>query len=390
MKISVVGMGYVGLSLSVLLSEKHDVTCLDISKEKVDLINNRKSPITDIDLENYLSSKKLNLRATTDKEEAFKNSEFVIIATPTNYDTDTGSFDTSSVQEVIKNVMEINSQTTIIIRSTIPYGFTNDMKKKFSKSEIIFSPEFLRESKALYDNLYPSRIVVGDINEKARKFGNLLAESSLKSPKEVPILYMSSEEAESVKLFSNTYLAMRISYFNELDSFSEIHNLSSEQIIKGVSLDPRIGDYYNNPSFGYGGYCLPKDTKQLLDNFHDIPNSIIKAIVEANKVRKEFIVNSIINKLPKTLGIYRLVMKEGSDNFRESAVLDIIKKIKLTKIHVILYEPYIKGIEYEGIQVIKDLKKFINKSDLIIANRLSKDLENVNNKVYSRDLFREN
>lgn len=390
MKICVVGTGYVGLSLAVLLSQKYEVVALDILKERVKLINNKKSPIKDIDIEDYLQNKSLNLKATLDKKEAYSNSEYVIIATPTNYDIEKGSFDTSAVEEVISDCLKINSESLIVIKSTIPLGFTDNLRKKFQKKDIIFSPEFLRESKSLHDNLFPSRIVIGDNTEKSLNFGKMLLDCSLKSEKEVQLLNMESREAEAVKLFSNTFLAMRISFFNELDSFAEIHNLSSEKIIDGVSADPRIGNYYNNPSFGYGGYCLPKDTKQLLDNFSGIPNKIIKAVVEANETRKEFIVKSILNKSPKTVGIYRLIMKDGSDNFRQSAVIDILDKLKNKKINIVLYEPFIESKSFNGIKVISNLSDFIYVSDLIIANRITEDLANVEHKVYSRDVFHEN
>ncbi len=390
MKICVVGTGYVGLSLAVLLAQKYEVIALDISKERVEIINNKKSPIKDTDLEYYLKNKKLNLKSTVNKNLAYSNANYIIIATPTNYEIKTGSFDTSSVEKVIADCIEINSDALIVIKSTIPLGFTENMKKKFKKDDIIFSPEFLRENHALYDNLYPSRIVIGTKSKKGERFGKMLLECSLKSKKNTQLLKMNSNEAEAVKLFSNTYLAMRISFFNELDSFSEIQNLSTEKIIEGVSADPRIGNYYNNPSFGYGGYCLPKDTKQLLDTFNTIPNSIIRATVDANKTRKEFIVDSIFNKRPNTVGIFRLTMKEGSDNFRESAVLDILDSLKKKKIKVILYEPLITENYFNEIEVVSELKSFLSRSDLIIANRLSNELHHVRNKVYSRDIYKVN
>ena len=390
MKICVVGTGYVGLSLAVLLAQKHEVVALDISKSRVENINNKISPIQDTELENFLQNKQLNLKSTINKREAYSNADYIIIATPTNYDFKTGSFDTSTVEEVISNCLEINLNGLIIIKSTIPIGFTDHMRNKFQKKDIIFSPEFLRESRALHDNLYPSRIVVGGESKKAIEFGEMLLDCSLKSATETSFLKMESKEAEAVKLFSNTFLAMRISFFNELDSFAEIQNLSSEKIIKAVCADSRIGNYYNNPSFGYGGYCLPKDTKQLLDNFKKIPNNIIKAVVEANKTRKKFIIKSILNKSPNTVGIYRLIMKEGSDNFRESAVLDILESLKTRKIKIILYEPFIKESHFNDVKVVTDLSSFISKSDLIIANRLSYDLNHVRDKVYSRDIFQEN
>ena len=390
MKICVVGAGYVGLSLSVLLSQKYRTTTLETSEEKVKLINSNISPIKDHELEDYLLNKNLKLACTLDKKEAYANADYVIISTPTNYDLKTGSFDTSSVENVISDCISENPDTFIIIKSTIPLGFTDRMKIKFKKKEIIFSPEFLRETKALYDNLYPSRIVLGSDTEKAVKFGKMLIECSLRSQSEVKVLSMNSKEAEAVKLFSNTFLAMRISFFNELDSFAEIRELSTKKIIDGISVDPRIGNYYNNPSFGYGGYCLPKDTKQLLDNFSSVPNKIIKSVVEANNTRKDFIVNSVLNKLPKTVGVYRLIMKEGSDNFRESAVLDIIEKLKIKNIKIYIYEPFIDKDFFDDIEVISDIKNFIHKSDLIIANRLSSELKSAENKVYTRDIYREN
>ena len=387
MNISIVGIGYVGLSLSLLISQKHRVICHDISKEKVNSLNRKESPVSDPDIKNYLSKKKLNLSATLDQVKAYKNAEYIIIATPTNYNPEIGNFDTQTVEQVLSDVVKINPQATIIIKSTVPIGFTNMMRKKFSKDNIIFSPEFLRESKALTDNFYPSRIVVGDNSESATKFASILVECSKKNSSEIPLFFMNSEEAEAVKLFANTFLAMRISFFNELDSFSENQKLSTKKIIEGICADPRIGDYYNNPSFGYGGYCLPKDTKQLLKNFDNIPNNIIKATVDSNLTRKHFIVNEIIKKKPKIVGIYRLVMKNGSDNFRESAVLDILKILIDNKMNAILYEPLIKSDYYNGIEVIKRIDDFKIRSEMIIANRISKDLEDVNDKVYSRDIF---
>ncbi len=390
MNITIVGMGYVGLSLGILLAQKNNVILLDISKIKVDLINSKRSPIKDKKLENLIESKELKLKATLNQKEAFLNSEFIIIATPTNYNFDTGSFDTSTINDVISEIVKINDKATIIIKSTVPLGFTNKMRNQFSKDNIFFSPEFLRETEALYDNLYPSRIIVGGYTETARKFGELLLDISEKDSQDIPILFMDSEEAEAIKLFSNTFLAMRISFFNELDSFAEIQKLSSEKIIKGVSLDPRIGDYYNNPSFGYGGYCLPKDTKQLLENFRNIPNSIIKAVVEANEIRKNFIVSSILKRNPKIVGVYRLIMKKGSNNFRESAVIDILYKLRAKKIKIILYEPFISEKLFDDMEVFSNINKFISRSDIIIANRITSDLDHVRDKVYSRDLFQEN
>ncbi len=390
MKICVVGTGYVGLSLSALLSQKYHVIALDISKEKVDLINQGISPINDDELISYLNDKSLDLKATINNKEAYENADYIIVATPTNYDTEIGSFDTSNVEIVISDCIKLNPNSTIIIKSTVPLGFTDKMRRKYRKREIIFSPEFLRESKALYDNLYPSRIVVGDTTTKAIKFGEMLLACSKKSKSEKLLFNMSSKEAEAVKLFSNTFLAMRVAFFNELDSFSEINNISTEKIIDGVSSDPRIGNYYNNPSFGYGGYCLPKDTKQLLANFGEIPNNIIKAVVESNDTRKDFIVESIIKKKPKTVGVYRLIMKKGSDNYRESAVLDIVEKLLREKIEIIIYEPFIDEIKFKQIDIVSNLSDFISRSDLIVANRISSELKLVSNKVYSRDLFREN
>ena len=388
MKICIVGSGYVGLSLAALIAKHHNVTLLDVSEKKIKQINERTSPIQDDEIENYFKDNKLNLIATLDNKYAYSNADFVIIATPTNYDIKSGSFDTSSVEDVISDVVKCNKDSTIVIKSTVPLGFTDEMKSRFKTNNIIFSPEFLRETKALYDNLYPSRIVVGDFSNKAKEFGNILYKCSNK--KNIQMLFMESKEAEAVKLFSNTFLAMRVSFFNELDSFAEIQGLSSRNIIDGISSDPRVGHYYNNPSFGYGGYCLPKDTKQLLDNFSKIPNNIIKATVEANNTRKEFIVNSILKRSPKTVGIYRLTMKKGSDNFRESAVLDIVSKLEIKKINMVIYEPFINNNTFNGIPVINEIGSFIKKSDLIIANRFSNELDHVAGKVYSRDLFQEN
>ena len=392
MRISVVGTGYVGLSIATLLSEYHQVISLDISKQRVDSINKKISPIRDHDIDRYFNEKKLNLSATINKVEAYTGSEFIVIATPTNYDHDTGNFDTSTVEQVLSEILSINKETTIIIKSTVPLGFTIKMRKYFKYNNIFFSPEFLRESRALYDNLYPSRIVIGDFSENSKKFANTLIKCSNKNSESVQVIYMSPSEAEAVKLFSNTFLAMRISFFNELDSFSEIHELDSKKIIEGVCSDSRIGNYYNNPSFGYGGYCLPKDTKQLLGNFNDVPNNIIKAVVESNKTRKIFIANTILSKKPKTIGIYRLIMKNGSDNFRESAIIDIIDEIKKieSKIKIFIYEPFLRGYKFKDNYVISDLQKFISDSDIIIANRISEELKDVKDKVYSRDIFNEN
>jgi len=390
MKFAVVGAGYVGLSMAILLSRIHSVVLLDISKNKVENINKKISPINDIEIEKHFKKEKLTLVATTQIEKAYCKVEYVIIATPTNYDVDTGSFDTASVEQVIKDVVKINKTTNIIIKSTVPLGFTQQMRDFYKKDNIYFSPEFLRESKALYDNLYPSRIVIGGYSDSAIQFAEILVKCSKKNTNDVPILYMQSNEAEAVKLFSNTFLAMRISFFNELDSFSETHDLKSEKIIRGVCADPRIGNYYNNPSFGYGGYCLPKDTKQLLHNFEEIPNNIIKAVVESNRTRKSFIVNSILKKSPKTIGVHRLVMKTGSDNFRESAILDIINELKEKKIKILIYEPFINETSFQGFEVFTNLDNFLLRSDIIIANRYSDELNGVIDKVYTRDVFYEN
>ena len=390
MKICVVGAGYVGFSLAVLLSQKHEVVTLDISEEKIHLINQKQTPFENKELQDFLEKKDLNLKGTLDKQEAYSNANYIIVSTPTNYDMQTGSFNTLSVSHAIADSVSFNPSAMVIIKSTVPIGFTDSMKIKFKKNDIIFSPEFLRESKALYDNLYPSRIVVGSYSDKAIQFGKMLIDCSSKSESQIKLFNMESKEAEAVKLFSNTYLAARISFFNELDIFSETNNLSSKKIIEGVSSDPRIGNYYNNPSFGYGGYCLPKDTKQLLDNFKNIPNDIINAVVKSNNTRKEFIVKSILNKNPKSVGIYRLIMKQGSDNYRESAVLDVIKKLISKKIEIFIYEPLINDKFFNEIEVIPDIAQFFKRSDLIIANRLSKELDQVEDKVYSRDIFQVN
>ena len=385
--ITVVGTGYVGLSLSVLLSIKHNVTAYDIDHKKIDLINNRISPIGDKKIEEYFLNKNLNLSATTKKEIAYEQSDFIIVATPTNYDELTNKFDTDSVEQVIFDIFSIKSNATIIIKSTVPLGFTKKIQNKYNSMEIIFSPEFLREGSALEDNLNPSRIIVGNESKNSQKFGNILSESSNIKKVIPPILFISSTEAEAVKLFSNTYLAMRISFFNELDSYCETFDLNTKNIINGVSLDPRIGNQYNNPSFGYGGYCLPKDTKQLLSNYNQVPNSIIKAIVEANSTRKDFIANSILSKKPKTVGVYRLIMKIGSDNFRSSSIQGVIKRIKAKGVNVIIYEPKLDEDKLYNYKVIRDFNKFVSSSDIIIANRMTIELNPYKNKIYTRDLF---
>ena len=390
MKITVVGSGYVGLSLSILLSQFHKVIALDIDKNKIKQINKRISPIDDKDIIHYLKNKKLNLTATDDKVKAYSDCDCVIICTPTNYHEATNQFDTSSVEGVIKYCKNLNRDFPILIKSTIPVGYTERIKEKYLKKNIIFSPEFLREGKALYDNLYPSRIIVGGKCDDAMMFKELLLQISQISENSIPIETMGSNEAESVKLFSNTYLAMRIAFFNELDSYCEMHSIETKDVIKGISYDPRIGNYYNNPSFGYGGYCLPKDTKQLLKNYDDVPNNIIQAIVDANRTRKDFIADRIISKNYKTVGIYRLVMKEGSDNIRDSAIQGIMKRIKAKGIEVIIYEPRINEEKFFGSKVIKNIDEFKQKSELIVANRISNEISSLGHKIYTRDIFREN
>lgn len=385
MKIAVAGTGYVGLSIATLLSQHNEVVALDVIPEKVEMINNHISPIKDEYIEDYLKNKNLNLRATLDYKEAFEGAEFVVISTPTNYDEETGYFDTSSVEDIIKKVTDMGIDTTMVVKSTIPVGFIEGVKKKYNIDNILFSPEFLREGKALYDNLYPSRIIVGEKSERAEKFANLLKDAALKD--DIIVKFMNSTEAEAVKLFANTYLALRVSFFNELDTYAELNGLNTQDIIDGVSLDPRIGNHYNNPSFGYGGYCLPKDTKQLLANYKNVPQNLIEAIVKSNDTRKDHIANMVLKRNPRVVGIYRLTMKTNSDNFRASAIQGIIERLKNNNVEVVIYEPTLKNDIFNDCKVIKNFESFKNMSDVVIANRLDNLTESIKDKVYTRDVY---